>query len=139
LQGDARDERFISSHSRSVCASAHGTVLCFALIVSDSFVSTGRFLAYLARACWLVLAPITLWTGQQWPEQRMRAAQGFHFAETWRQEFSREVAAWGVITLAASTPLAEHRQHFQHHLAQALERPPHRVADRLSEHISHRS
>ncbi|HTU32346.1 MAG TPA: hypothetical protein VMF66_00930 [Candidatus Acidoferrum sp.] len=111
--------------------------------------STRRFFAYLGLACWLVLTPVGLWTGQQWIEQSTqseifsqqtradgpdpRAVEAFSVAEKRRQEFWHEVAAWIILTIATSALLAEHREHhFQRHAEHAQERQ-----DRVAEHISH--
>jgi thiosulfate reductase cytochrome b subunit len=113
-------------------------------------VSTRRFFAFLALACWLVLTPITLWTGQQWIDQATqfdilsrqtspvvdgpdpRAAEAFSIAEKRRQEFWREVAAWVVITITASALLAEHRRRDDHR----AERTSGRLQDPAQEHVS---
>lgn len=118
--------------------------------------STRRFFAFLALACWLVLTPITLWTGQQWIEQSTqfdilsrqtsplddgpdpRAAEAFSIAENRRQEFWRELAAWIVVTITASALLAEHRRGRQYQAERTVERRPDRVAERISEHIAER-
>ncbi len=114
--------------------------------------STRRFFAYLALACWLVLTPVALWTGQQWIQESTqseifsqqatadgpnpRAVEAFSVAEKRRQEFWHEFAAWIVITIAASALLAEHRQHAQQHMEHARERLPEAVAERAAERIS---
>lgn len=92
--------------------------------------SIRRFFAYLALACWLVLTPVTLWTGQQWSEHATlvdvisqsspadgsdaKAVQAFRIAETRRQEFWQEVAAWIAITIIGCALLAEHKPHHEH-------------------------
>lgn len=108
--------------------------------------STRRFFAYLGLACWLVLTPIGLWTGQQWIEQSTqseifsqqshadgpdpRAVEAFSVAEKRRQEFWHELAAWIVLTIATSALLAEHRQHVQNAHERAHERVPERISER---------
>ncbi|HEX5423765.1 MAG TPA: hypothetical protein VFW94_09470 [Candidatus Acidoferrales bacterium] len=108
--------------------------------------STRRFFAYLGLACWLVLTPISLWTGQQWIEQSTqseifsqqtradgpdpRAVKAFSVAEKRRQEFWHELAAWIVLTIATSALLAEHRQYAQHAHERLHDRVPERISER---------
>lgn len=94
--------------------------------------STRRFFAYLAVACWLVLTPITLWTGQQWTQHatlvqvmsqssdltdgsNAKVVATFRIAEMRRQEFWREAAAWIALTIIGCALLAEHGPHAEHH------------------------
>lgn len=108
--------------------------------------STRRFFAYLGLACWLVLTPVGLWTGQQWIQQSTqseifsqqtradgpdpRAVEAFSVAEKRRQEFWHELAVWIILTIATSALLAEHRQHFQHHAEHTHDRVPERISER---------
>ncbi|MGH9735640.1 MAG: hypothetical protein ACRD8A_13750 [Candidatus Acidiferrales bacterium] len=108
--------------------------------------STRRFFAYLGLACWLVLTPVGLWTGQQWIEQSTqseifsqqtradgpdpRAVEAFSVAEKRRQEFWHELAAWIVLTIATSALLADHRQHAQHAHERLQDRAPERISER---------
>lgn len=119
--------------------------------------STRRFFAFLALACWLVLTPIALWTGQQWSEQQIRydlysqetrspadgpdprAAEAFRVAEEMRQAFWKQVAAWIVVTITAAALLAEHKHHAERHLDHAVGHTPEHIAERHPTHASERA
>ena len=112
--------------------------------------STRRFFAYLAVACWLVLTPVALWTGQQWSEQATlvevlneqaktvdvsdaKVVEAFRVSEMRRQEFWREVAAWVALTIIGCALLAEHRDHSELLHEGLAERTPERATEHVSE------